>query len=41
VLRVENGRQYKLAFDYDAVLRGEHGVEPPLLPGDTIVVPNH
>jgi polysaccharide export outer membrane protein len=42
VLRVENGRQYKLAFDYDAVLRGEHmELNLPLLPGDTIVVPNH
>ena len=42
VLRNENGRQYKLAFDYDAVLRGEHmELNLPLLPGDTIVVPNH
>ena len=42
MLRNENGRQYKLPFDYDAVLRGEHmELNLPLLPGDTIVVPNH
>ena len=42
VLRNENGRQFKLAFDYDAVLRGEHMEQNiPLLPGDTLVVPNH
>jgi polysaccharide biosynthesis/export protein len=42
VLRNENGRQYKLAFDYDGVLKGEHmELNIPLLPGDTIVVPNH
>jgi polysaccharide export outer membrane protein len=42
VLRNENGRQYKLPFDYDAVLKGEHMEQNlPLLPGDTIVVPNH
>ena len=42
VLRNENGRQYKLAFDYDAVLRGERmELNLTLLPGDTIVVPNH
>ncbi|MCX6633420.1 MAG: polysaccharide export protein [Candidatus Solibacter sp.] len=42
VLRNENGRQYKLSFDYDAVLRGEHmELNIQLLPGDTIVVPNH
>ena len=42
VLRNENGRQYKLVFDYDAVLKGEHmELNLPLLPGDTIVVPNH
>jgi polysaccharide export outer membrane protein len=42
VLRNENGRQYKLPFDYDAALRGEHmELNLPLLPGDTIVVPNH
>jgi len=42
VLRNENGREYKLAFDYDAVLKGEHmELNIPLLPGDTVVVPNH
>jgi polysaccharide export outer membrane protein len=42
VLRNENGRQYKLPFDYDAVLKGERmELNLPLLPGDTIVVPNH
>jgi len=42
VLRNENGRQYKLPFDYDAVLKGEHMEQNiQLLPGDTIVVPNH
>jgi len=42
VLRNENGRQYKLPFDYDAVLRGEQmELNLPLPPGDTIVVPNH
>jgi polysaccharide export outer membrane protein len=42
VLRNENGRQYKLAFDYDAVLNGERmELNVPLQPGDTLVVPNH
>jgi polysaccharide export outer membrane protein len=42
VLRNENGRQYKLPFDYDAVLKGERmELNLTLLPGDTIVVPNH
>jgi polysaccharide biosynthesis/export protein len=42
VLRNENGRQYKLAFDYDAVLRGERTeLNIPLQAGDTLVVPNH
>jgi polysaccharide export outer membrane protein len=41
-LRRENGREYKLAFDYDAVLKGQHmELNIPLLPGDTLVVPNH
>jgi polysaccharide biosynthesis/export protein len=41
VLRNENGRQYKLPFDYDSVLKGERmELNIPLLPGDTIVVPN-
>ena len=42
VLRNENGRQFKLPFDYDAVLNGEHmELNIPMLPGDTLVVPNH
>jgi polysaccharide export outer membrane protein len=42
VLRNENGRQFKLPFAYDAVLNGEHmELNIPLLPGDTLVVPNH
>jgi polysaccharide export outer membrane protein len=40
VLHNENGRQYKLAFDYTAVLKGEHMEQNiQLSPGDTIVVP--
>jgi polysaccharide biosynthesis/export protein len=40
ILRHENGRDYKLPFDYDAVLRGEHmELNVTLLPGDTLVVP--
>jgi polysaccharide export outer membrane protein len=42
VLRNENGRQYKLPFNYDAVLNGEHmELNIPLRAGDTLVVPNH
>jgi polysaccharide export outer membrane protein len=42
VLRNENGRQFKLPFAYDAVLNGEHTeLNIPLMPGDTLVVPNH
>ena len=41
VLRTENGRQFRLPFDYDAVLKGEHmELNIPLLAGDTIVVPH-
>ena len=40
VLHTENGRQYKLPFNYSAVLKGEHMEQNILLsPGDTIVVP--
>jgi polysaccharide export outer membrane protein len=40
VLRHEDGRDYKLPFDYDAVLRGEHmEMNIVLLPGDTLIVP--
>lgn len=41
VLRTENGKEYKLPFDYDAVLKGEHmELNIPLLPNDTLVVPH-
>jgi polysaccharide export outer membrane protein len=41
VLRTENGRQFRLPFDYDAVLKGERmELNIPLLAGDTIVVPH-
>jgi polysaccharide export outer membrane protein len=40
VLHTEDGRQYKLPFNYTAVLRGEHMEQNiKLSPGDTIVVP--
>jgi polysaccharide export outer membrane protein len=40
VLHTENGRQYKLPFNYISVLRGERMEQNILLsPGDTIVVP--
>lgn len=41
VLRTENGKQRKLPFNYDAVVKGEQmdrNVE--LQPGDTLVIPN-
>ena len=41
VLRNENGRQYQLRFDYDAVLKGEHmELNIPLESGDTLVIPH-
>jgi polysaccharide export outer membrane protein len=40
VLHSENGRNFKLPFNYTAVLKGEHMEQNILLsPGDTIVVP--
>ncbi len=40
VLRNKNGREIKLPFDYDAVLKGEHmELNIPLIASDTIVVP--
>ena len=40
VLHTENGRQFRLPFDYTAVLKGEKMEQNILLsPGDTIVVP--
>jgi polysaccharide export outer membrane protein len=41
ILRTQNGKEYKLPFDYEAVLRGERmELNVPLLPGDTLVVPH-
>ncbi len=40
VLRMENGKEYRLPFDYNAALKGEHmEMNIPLMPGDTLVVP--
>lgn len=41
ILRKENGKQVKLPFDYDAVIKGDH-IEQNInvLPDDTIVVPH-
>lgn len=40
ILRTQNGQQVKLAFDYDAVLRGQKVQQNiTLMAGDTIVVP--
>lgn len=40
ILRTENGKQYKLPFNYKAVVKGEHMEQNVLLkPGDTVVVP--
>lgn len=41
ILRTENGKDFRLPFDYDAVLRGERmELNVPLLSGDTLVVPH-
>jgi polysaccharide export outer membrane protein len=41
VLRNQNGRDFRISFDYDAVLRGERmETNIPLLAGDTLVVPH-
>lgn len=41
VLRNENGRQYQLPFDYDAVLKGQRmELNYTLEPGDTLVIPH-
>jgi polysaccharide biosynthesis/export protein len=41
VLRTEHGRQFRLPFNYDAVLKGEHmEMNVALLPDDTVVVPH-
>ena len=40
ILRIQNGKDYRLPFDYEAVLRGERmDLNVPLISGDTIVVP--
>jgi polysaccharide export outer membrane protein len=40
ILRTENGREYRLEFNYKEVLRGERMEQNiVLLPGDTVVVP--
>ncbi len=41
IMRTENGKQVKLPFNYDAVVKGEHMEQNiPVLPDDTIVVPH-
>ena len=41
ILRPENGQNYRLDFNYDAVLKGENMEQNILLlPGDTIVIPH-
>jgi polysaccharide export outer membrane protein len=41
VLRNQNGREFRLPFDYDGALKGEHmELNVPLMAGDTIVVPH-
>jgi polysaccharide export outer membrane protein len=40
VLRMENGKQVKLPFNYKAVIKGNHPEQNIMLkPGDTVVVP--
>lgn len=40
VLRLENGKQVKLPFNYREVIKGKHPEQNiPLRPGDTVVVP--
>jgi len=41
VLRTENGQQFRLPFNYNAVLKGEHmEMNIALLPDDTVVIPH-
>ena len=41
VLRNENGKESRLAFNYDEVLKGNHlDMNISMLPGDTLVVPH-
>jgi polysaccharide biosynthesis/export protein len=41
ILRSENGREYRLDFNYEEVVRGERAEQNVvLLPGDTVVIPH-
>jgi polysaccharide export outer membrane protein len=41
ILRTENGKEYRLPFNYDQVIRGDKPEQNiQLLPGDTLVVPH-
>jgi len=41
IIRTESGRDYRLDFNYDEVIKGERMEQNiPLLPGDTIVIPH-
>ena len=41
ILRTDNGREYRLGFNYDEVVRGERmDQNVVLLPGDTVVIPH-
>ena len=41
ILRNENGKEYRLFFNYDEVIRGEKTEQNvQLLPGDTLVIPH-
>jgi polysaccharide export outer membrane protein len=41
VLRTENGREYRLDFNYDEVVKGERMEQNIfLLPGDTVIIPH-
>jgi|SRR5579871_1176826 len=41
ILRSQGGREYRLPFDYDAAMKGEHmELNHQMLPGDTLVVPH-
>jgi polysaccharide export outer membrane protein len=41
VMRMQNGKEVRLSFDYDAVVKGQHmEMNVALLPGDTVVVPH-
>lgn len=40
VLRAQNGKQTRISFDYDAVLKGKHPENVWLVPDDTLVIPH-